>query len=291
MGVRNYHGDTNWTKSTIQDLLKNPVYTGKVRWHTRMKIKTMVNNELKSTRPRFISDQYMLYDGKHKQHALIDEETFKLVQSRYHSDRSKSNVSLKNPLAGLMSCKKCGRSMFLQAHSGKRRDRYTHTANTEGCKVKSSAYDDVVAAVEHALKLYIEDFELKIEESSDVDEKIIEKKIESLRKEMAKIKRRKNSLIEMREDRSITPNEFIERKVIHDQKLEILQEQIDELEYTIPEKEEYEEKLLMVSDALIAMTDDELDAETKNMFLKKIVRQIDFSRDNADEFILDIDLY
>lgn len=291
MGIRSYSGDANWTKSTIQDLLKNPVYMGKVRWNTRMKVKTMVNNELKVTRPRHISDQYMLYDGKHKQHALVDEETFKLVQSRHHSDRSKSNVALKNPLAGLVSCKKCDRSMFLQSHGGRRRNRYTHTPNTEGCKVKSAIYDDVIAAVTHALKTYIEDFELKIKESPDVDSTVIERKIEDLRKEIAKTKKRKNSLIEMREDRSITHNEFIERKAVHDQRLEILQDQIDELEYTIPEREVYEERLLMVSDAFIALTDDDLDATTKNLFMKKIVRQIEFSRENGDEFILDIDLY
>lgn len=290
MGAKTYHGDTNWTKATIQDILKNPVYTGKVRWNTRMKIKTMVNNELKSITPRRISDQYMLYDGKHMKHALIDQETFNLVQKRYPGDRTKDNATLKNPLAGLVSCKKCGRAMYRQTHKGKR-DRCTHTPNTEGCKVKSATYDDVIAAVKHALKLYIEDFEVKIAESSDADEKNIAKQIESLRKEMAKVKRRKDSLIEMREDRSITANEFVERKAVHDQKLEILQEQIDELEFTIPEKEGFEERLLMVSDALIAITDDELDATTKNMFLKKIVRQIEFSRENGDEFILDIDLY
>lgn len=291
MGARNHSGDTNWSKSTIQDLLKNPVYVGKVRWNFRMKVKSMVNNELKVTRPRRISDQYMLYDGKHKQHALVDEETFKLIQSRCHSDRSKSNVPLRNPLAGLLSCKKCGRSMFLQAHNGSRRSRYTHTANTEGCKVKSAVQDDVIAAVKYGLKMYVEDFELKIENSADTDELAIEKQIADLKREITKIKRRKNSLIEMREDNSITPNEFIERKAVHDQRLELLEEQIFELENTIPEKEEFEEKLLMVSDALIAITDDELDAETKNMFLKKIVRQIEFSRENGDEFILDLDLY
>lgn len=290
MGAKNYNGDTDWTKSTIQDILKNPVYTGKVRWNTRMKIKTMVNNELKTILPRRISDQYMLYDGKHMKHALVDEETFNLVQKRYPSNRTKDSAALKNPLAGLVSCKKCGRSMYRQTHKGKR-DRCTHTPNTEGCKVKSAVFDDVIAAVKHALKLYIEDFEIKIAESSDADEKNIAKQIESLRKEMAKVKRRKDSLIEMREDRSITANEFVERKAVHDQKLEILQEQIDELEFTIPEKEGFEERLLMVSDALIALTDDELDAETKNMFMKKIVRQIEFSRENGDEFILDIDLY
>lgn len=291
MGVKTYNGDSNWNKAFIQGCLKNPVYIGKVRWNTRVKVKTMVNNELKVTRPRYLTDQYMLYDGKHKQHALVDEETFKLVQSRFHSDRSKSNVSLKNPLASLLRCKKCGRTMYLQTHNGKRRNRYTHTKNTEGCTVKSAVYDDVIAALTHALKVYIEDFECKIENTPDTDEKKIEKQIESLRKEINKIKKRKNSLIEMREDQSISHNEFIERKAVHDQRLETLQDQIDELEYTIPEKEEFEERLLLVSDAFIAINDDEMDCESKNIFLKRIIKQLDFSRENNDEFILDIDLY
>ena len=291
MGARTYSGDTNWTKAFVQDCLKNPVYIGKVRWNTRMKVKTMVNNEIKVTRPRYKSDQYMIYDGKHKQYALVDEETFNAVQNRFHSDRSKSNVGLKNPLAGLMMCKHCGRSMYLQKHSGKRNDRYTHTKNTEGCKVKSAVYPDVIAAVSHALKMYIEDFELKIEESSNTDVNMIEMKIENLRKEMTKIKRKKAKLFDSWEDDDISHNEFVERKAIHNQHLEVLQQQIDELEYTVPEKEEYEEKLALVSDAFIAINDNVMDVENKNMFLKKIIKQIEFSRENNDEFILDIDLH
>lgn len=291
MGAVSYKGDTNWSKAFVQDCLKNPVYIGKVRWNNRMRVKTMVNNELKVTRPRHLSDQYMLYDGKHKQYALIDEETFKAAQKKPKTDRTRSGMTLKNPLAGLMSCKKCGKTVYLQSYSGRRNMRYTHKANTAGCTVKSALWTDVLAAVEHALKMYIEDFEVKIENSSDTDEKEIANKIASLRKEMDKINKRKTNLIEMREDGEITHNEFIERKAVHDQRLEILQDQIDELEYTIPEKEEYEEKLLLVSDAFIALSDDELDAETKNRFLKKIVKSIEFSRENDEEFILDIDLH
>lgn len=291
MGYKTYAGDTNWTKAFIQDCLKNPVYIGKVRWNNRMQVKTMVNNELKVTRPRYKSDQYMLYDGKHKPYALIDEETFKTVQQRYPSNRSKGNLKLKNPLAGLMSCKHCGRSIYLQKHSGKRNDRYTHTKNTEGCRVKSAVYSDVIAAVSHALKMYIEDFELKIEETSGVDTNTIEIQIENLRKEMAKVKKIKAKLFDSWEDEDISHNEFVERKAIHNQRLEVLQQQIDELECTVPEKEEYEEKLALVSDAFIAINDDIMDIENKNIFLKKIIRQIEFSRENNDEFILDIDLH
>lgn len=290
MGVPTYHGDTEWSKETIKDYLTNPVYIGKVKWNTRMRVKTMVNNELKITRPRYQSDQYMLYDGKHKKHALVDEETFKAAQKKFQSDRTRSGLTLKNPLAGLISCKSCGKTMSYQSYS-KRPSRFVHRQNLQGCNIRSAYATDVIAAVSHALKLYMEDFELKIEESPDLDENSIDKQIEALRKEMLKIEKKKRKVFDLWEDDEITHNEFIERKAVHNQKLEALEQQIAELEFVVPEKEEYEEKLLLLSDAFIAINDDELDAESKNQFLKKIISKIEFSRENNMEFILDIDLH
>ena len=291
MGVPTYSDGTQWSKDTIKEYLMNPVYMGKVKWNTRMRIKTMINNELKVIRPRYKSDQYMLYDGKHKEYALVDEATFKEAQKRFHSDRTRANLQLKNPLAGLMVCKKCGKSISYQPYGKERADRYIHKPNAAGCKVKSAIVTDVLAAVTHALKMYIEDFELKIDNSSDVDEDSITLKIDALRKEMVKIKSKKNMLFESWENKDITNNEFVERKAIHNQRLETLETQIKELEYAIPEREEYEEKLLLLSDAFIAIQDEELDAATKNMFLKKTIKRIEFSRENDTEFILDLDLH
>ena len=149
----------------------------------------------------------------------------------------------------------------------------------------------MIAAVSHAVKLDMEDFELKIEESPDLDENSIEKQIEALKKEMLKIEKKKRKIFELWEDEEITNNEFVERKAVHNQRLEALEQQIAELEYAVPEKEEYEEKLLLLSDAFIAINDDELDAESKNQFLKKIIHKIEFSRESNTEFILDIDLH
>lgn len=88
----------------------------------------------------------------------------------------------------------------------------------------------------------------------------------------------------------ITNNEFVERKVIHNERIENLQKQIEELENAIPEKLEFEEMMLLLSDAFIAIRDEELDADSKNEFLKRIISKIEFSRENDTEFILDIDL-
>ncbi len=291
MGVPTYKGENQWHRDTIKAYLTNPVYMGKVRWNDRMRIKTMVDGELKITRPRFHSDQYMLYNGKHMKDALVDEKTFKIVQKKFYKDRTRSGLKLKNPLASLVYCKKCGKAMHYQPYPKDRCDRIVHKNNAGGCKVKSVIAEDMIAAVTHALKVYIEDFEIKVDNSSDKDEHTIEKQIEELEKEIRKIEKKKSKLFDSWEDNDITNNEFVERKNIHNTRIEVLEKQIEELEFAIPEKVEYEEKLLLLSDAFIAIRDPDLDAATKNEFLKRIISRIEFSRENASEFILDIDLH
>ena len=112
MGIPTYSGDPDWSRETIKTILTNPTYTGKVRWNDRMQVKTMVNGDLVTSRPRSNhTDQYMLYDGKHLENALVDEETFKAASSRFYSDRTKGNYKLKNVLAGLLCCQNCGKAM------------------------------------------------------------------------------------------------------------------------------------------------------------------------------------
>lgn len=291
MGVPTYKGDNVWSKDSVKTYLTNPVYMGKVRWNDRMQIKTMVNGELKITRPRFHSDQYMLYDGKHMKDALVDEKTFRLVQKKFYKDRTRSNLKLKNPLAGLVFCKKCGRAMNYQPYPEGREDRIVHKSSSSGCRVKSVIATDLFAAVEHALKVYIEDFELKIDNAPDTNADDIELQIETLEKEIRKIEKKKSKLFDSWEDDQITNNEFVERKAIHNSKIEALEKQIEELEFAIPEKLEHEEKLLLLSDAFIAIRDESLEASDKNEFLKRIISRIEFSRENGAEFILDIDLH
>ena len=233
----------------------------------------------------------MLYDGKHMKDALVDEETFKAVQKKFHKDRTRSNLKLVNPLAGLIKCKKCGKAMRYRSRVKDRYDRFIHVNNTTGCNVKSVIASDVIDAVTYGLKKYIEDFELKIQNTPDINDDTIEKQIEDLEKEIRKIEKKKAKLFDSWEDEQITNNEFVERKAIHNERIETLQKQIEELEYAIPEKLEFEEMLLLLSDAFIAVRDEELDAGSKNEFLKRIISKIEFSRENDTEFILDIDLH
>ena len=288
MGVPTYTGAAEWNGSSVKCIVSNPVNIGKVRWNDRMQIRTMKDGELKTSRPRSThTDQYMLYDGK--QPALIDEETFNAVVSRFKSDRTKANYKLLNPLAGILICQKCGRAMVYQAYKNKPtvQPRMLHKQSTV-CKVKSALASDVIKAVSHSLRLYIEDFEMKIDNLPDVDENTITAQIEALQSEERKIEKKLAKLFDAWEDGTITNNEFVERKAVNTERIQTIKKQMDALEDSIPEKEEYQEKIMLLSDALGALTDEELDADIKNEYLKQIVDRIEFSRENDEEFILDV---
>ena len=63
---------------------------------------------------------------------------------------------------------------------------------------------------------------------------------------------------------------------------------MDHLKDSIPTKDEYEEKIMCLSDALKSLLDPTLDADIKNTYLKSIISSIEYSRDNNTEFILDV---
>ena len=292
MGVPTYTGKSSeWSKETIKEFIRNPVNMGKVRWNDRMQVKVMADGELKTSRPRSNhTDHYMLYEGIHKDKAMVTEEEFMLANKSFKPDRTKANLKLTNVLAGLLICPKCGKVMHYQGN--KKRPgtaaRFCHPA-VQLCKVKSANADDVLNAVAHSLRLYIEDFELKIDGMPAVNEDAVALQIETLEKELRKVKRILDKLYDDYEAGGIySPNEFVERKARHNERIASIQEQIATLEDTIPEKEEYEEKVLKLTDALEALEDPDLEAEDKNRYLKEIVDRIEFSRENGEEFILDV---
>ena len=289
MGVPTYSGEPEWSTATIKTILTNPTYTGKVRWNDRMQVKMLVDGELVSSRPRSNhTDHYMEYEGKHKKHALVDEETFENASKRFHSDKTKANLKLQNPFAGILRCANCQKMMQYQGYQGKNTAPRILHKSSKVCKVKSVVFDDVMNAVIHALKLYIEDFELKIDNLPDVDENTIVGQMEALQKELLKTERILSKLFDSWEAEKITDNEFVQRKAVHNAKIDSIKKQMYELEDSIPEKEEYEEKILLLSDALDSLLDKSLDAEVKNEYLKRIIDTIDFSRENNEEFILDV---
>lgn len=282
MGVPTHQGG-EWSPETIRGILTNVHYIGKVKWFDHVRVKSMVNNELKTHIVRK-TEKYIEFEGKHD--PLISLETFNNVQKRFNLPKVKKNHDLRNVLAGIMVCEKCGKTMRYQNCKGAR-PRFVHQTS-QRCKVKSAVADDVMDAVVESLKLHIEDFEARVDNKPLVDESSVKTQISALEAELKKLNHKKMKLFDEWEEVGITPNEFAERKAYLNSKIETVKKQLKELESAIPEQEEYQEKLVRLHEALDMLKDDSISNEAKNEFLKSIIRTIKFSRENDFEFILDV---
>lgn len=99
-----------WTPATIKGMLSNPIYIGKIRWNSNKQQKRLVNGQVIKKRTRGKKEDIILVEGLHP--GIIDEKLFNIVQGIQPKQVStKHGTELQNPLATLVKCADCGRSM------------------------------------------------------------------------------------------------------------------------------------------------------------------------------------
>ena len=121
-GHRSKRGNA-FSTASIKEILKNPVYIGKIRYNVRQ--------DWNEKRRKNINPNPILVNGEHE--AIIDNETWEKVQIIL-KDRSKTHNRVYDsefPLTGLLKCPVCGASMTISRSYHKRKD---------GTKVVSEYY-------------------------------------------------------------------------------------------------------------------------------------------------------
>ena len=99
-----------WDDKMVRHILKNEVYYGSLVWGKRPVVRKLIDGEL--TKFRVNSDEYMLVRGMHE--AIVTKDKWDIAQEKIKGHRSSRNTTsreLKNPLAGLVFCEKCGYSL------------------------------------------------------------------------------------------------------------------------------------------------------------------------------------
>ena len=291
MGVPTYTGIGEWTRSTVLDILRNPVHAGKIRWqYTKMYKEFDEDGNMIKKRHRSDDEEMILVEGKHE--GLIPFEFWQQAQKRFKRDKSKANVQLKNPFATVLVCAKCGRPMVYQPHKHRRNTapRITHPV-TRLCTVKSVKYEEIEAAIIYALEAHVEDFATKIDNAAEVAEtQRHQQQIAVVEKELENIKAQRGKLFDLLERGLYSEEDFIERKAVLDAKKIAAEKQLKHLQATFPQPTDYKEKAIKLTQAIAALKDDTVSAAAKNKLLKEIVQRIEFSREDNDSFILDVHL-
>lgn len=207
-------GGVIWAASSVRDILKNPTYAGYIRWAYRPNCKKMVDGELVVTTP--VNRSVELRKGIHE--PIISESTWTAAKaamaSRSHAPVP-SRKQIKNPLAGLLYCSVCGRSM-VQLPQGSHGEPMV-MCPTPRCPTVGSRRDVTEAALLDALRAWLKNYQVEAEahpSSSDYDLQSIktaEKALSRARKGLDGLNQQKSRLFDLLEQGVYTNDVFVER--------------------------------------------------------------------------------
>lgn len=226
-----------FSTAAIKEILKNPVYIGKIRYNLRQ--------DWNEKRRRNINPNPILVDGEHE--AIIDIDTWEKVQIIL-KDRSKTHNRVYDSeliLSGLLKCPVCGASMTVSRSTRKRKDgtkvvneyyscsnwKNKGTAVCNSNSVKAEVADEVVInklieTVNNELLLKKVINNINKNKSSKLKPKLDEMNL--VNKEIDNLNSKKNSSIELFEDGILTKSELAER-------VKKLNEEIDKLKFRLDE--------------------------------------------------------
>ena len=295
MGIQTPYKRKEWEKATITDMLKNTHYIGMIPWgkYKTVRTKDPETGKVIKHRVRVKPEDVEQIKGKHK--AIISEEQFYKAQARFTKQLPANlDVQIVNPLAGILHCADCGKSMswYHDKNRGKA-VRYTHRESAI-CRKKSLPAQDVLDSLVEALQARIEDMEIQMKTDGNKAERIRHAEmIESMEAELEKLERKRKKLFDDYEDEVYTRDEFIERKQVYVQTIEELKAQIKLAKANLPEVIDYSEKIITLHQMIKMINDPDVDGKAKNDFLREYIEDIrydviDYGRMKGGKPVLDV---
>lgn len=272
-----------WTFQAVLEILRNPVYIGKIRWNSRPTVKKMVNGKLTSTRPR--NKDCATINGLHK--AIVDTETWYLVQdilSKNPPTQVDTRKQIKNPLAGLVICGLCGRTMVRRPYS----DGYAPglLCPTVGCKTVSSELPIVEKKLLQILSDWLNHYKLSIQDpkSHIKSDDLIEahkKAINKLQSDIKTLDQQLETAYDLLEQKLYTEKVFLARTKSISERKQAALNQIEELHSKLSEaksRQLSEEILIPKVENILAVYHHTTNALVLNELLKEVIDKVVYTK-------------
>lgn len=288
MGIKSALG-SDWTPASIQGILANPVYIGKIRWNGRKVVKAVQNGQVVKTRPR--SKDVLVCDGLHP--AIISDGLFNSAQEIRKKNPPRP-ISIKNtvrnPLAGIVYCSKCGRAMVRRPYQ-KRGQEDTLMCPYTSCRTVSSKLSLVEKAVIDGIEEIAEEYKLNNDisvSSKDIDLGIVSKQnlIHEKESELKRLNNQKTKQYDLLEQGIYTTEVFLERSKAIAESVQACSDSIEKL------KEEINRDKVLVEQqsAFIPRCEEllnnywSLDMESRNKMLKSLIDKVIYTKDSKNAY-------
>lgn len=296
LGISSYTG-SKWSNNVILQIIKNPIYIGKVRWKTVERVKSTDPSKKVDARNRR-EDEQMLVDGKHE--AIIAEEIFEKAQDiriNKRNPRWKQATTLQNPLAGLIICGICGGTLTL-ARASNSKYKWPHLVCTNrgrgGNCNKSSRLEHIERKILDALYDWLEEYKLKIDPKEYVEKDthaaIYEQTIKNLKIEINDLRKQQDRLHDLLERGIYDEDTFISRSQKITSRLDELQHALNQSEIDLELETERKKAKLDIIPKIENILDVYSSLETakeKNLLLKTIIDRCIYTKEKHqknDEF-------
>lgn len=259
-----------WTAARLGAIIANPHYKGWIRYGYYRREYMPDGFGLKI---KYSTDDNCIYvKGLHE--PIVSEELWQAANNRNHGSAPvKHGRELKNPLAGLLFCKKCGKAMIRYVNTcpsnGNKIEHYRHAPFCD-CKARGANMHLVVSLLADALESIAQDFEAQIV----VDDVSASKaELQAVERKLAQETSRLEKLMELYFADAITIDEFKQRRAASEEAEKQLRQRHDQLSREKPSPGEI---ATTVREAMRLLGDESVSAEVKNTALKSFVERIEY---------------
>jgi DNA invertase Pin-like site-specific DNA recombinase len=265
IGIRTTKGNY-WENRTVEYILYNPVYIGKIRWNPKGK-----------TRRNYDDKNIMIVDGQHE--PIIDTAVFNDVQKKladtkkmyrpYQTDRKNGKEFM---LKGLVKCSNCGSTLAMGASGSLQCVKYAHSkCNVSHSIAISKLNNMVIMAIEQVFLTGNFDLVSRQPVTNKPDSINIDLLIE---REQAKLKRIKEAY----EEGVYNLAEFKHSKEIVNNHIANLLKQKNATQPILSQKEQKLQLIEKHKDIVSQLKSPNLSETEKNEILKSFVDKIVFHR-------------
>lgn len=279
MGIKTKK-NTPFSRTSVQFILSNQVYTGKIIYNKRHHIKKkMPTDKHKSVlNPE---DKWIVADGMHKH--IVDDITFHKAQEirKQKSHPPSYTGEVVNPLAGIVRCANCGKIMTRQT-SKKTPPRLI--CNTVGCN-RSTLVSKVEDRVLDYLRGVLKNTTMLLDITPENTERIkaVEFSNKELKKQLTLLDKQSSNLYDLLEQGVYDVKTFTDRSKAVSERIKNVKTALDENNKqlnslnVVPRRK----KLLPLIAHLIENYDKMTPAE-QNLAYKQIISNVYYKRDKSD---------
>lgn len=273
--------DFDWHATSIRTILNNPVYLGQVTFG-----KTRTVGKSKKKKVATDEKEWIVVENTHE--AIIDRETWDLVQSMLKNRRRENVRGEIQMFAGLVKCADCGSALNVSYNAKKGCFKsfscwVYKNYGKERCTSHSISYnvlyklvlDDIrrqAADVAKSKDKYIQLLQYKMDEKTAQEIKAARSRLKKVEKRIAQLEKVLNKLYEDRALEKITEERYLAMNGQYESEYKELKTEMEELRAKITKNETAEQNAQVFSDLVEKYTDlKELNARILNELIDRIV--------------------